>query len=576
MSHGVLRNFEGVPLGTPEAIAAWLKNYNEGDINGAESFDKEYAPYYHNPFFRMAARMVRFFGSDFHKMYGEMYQHFPMRDGARWTNDGAIFLPLSRVLKTKLDNGKFKIEIQVFPNIPIRTCSKEGSYDSIETYQSVSFFENMNILSMFMENYNHAVDNPKNKQWDDQARGFKYVKTSNTISVNKYLTTFFKLDELGYKADQIRDLATKIEQLFLPIEVQEALTPSEVVECWQNGPSSCMKSGVNWGAIYLHSVNDKDDTKLFHPALWYHYNPGIRVFYISRAGHVSARCVIMVDKDGNWYAPDTNYSSDARSTTQMKDWLKEHKVKRIEKADRERYVRPIASFDIPAYDYKGQKLCPLPWSDRTHNGWKVSYDQKMDVFHWTINAESNTNLHSQAGFVRPEDLDRAVCKHCGTQIESGSRGTTRTLDGSIYCDPQHAHAGGYKKARQDNGDVVWTNEEGIIMDAFAHGHYFTTITSAFANGARPIMFAHVAPEDDDKPEVSIHGTVVEFHEELYAMREDHILYLQNTKKAGTKRQRNGAYLITGLSSETALPAIKTDVVEGSMRLDRDTGEVDFA
>lgn len=524
--------------------------------------------------FRVAARLTRLFAERFTDFNAKAAKFVTIGNNVKDKKGNSYnFAYLAYPIVIKGDDGKPTVRMRVFKNIPINLSiletvkegEKETVYEdavSVEEIAKTSIYTFWPLDKFYSELSADLADKNRKKKWASTTRTAKLLKSYQDMTVAKFITNFTdSKTKMGLSDSQIRDRSAKIEDMYMPIELNFAETVADYINVYENGPTSCTKSNSSSAQLWSDKFEDTkkymttEPEKVFHPAVWYFYNPDTGLAYISRGKSVVCRSVTWTLGGKKYYGHV--YSSDGTTQDKFHVQMKERGYTYVSKGSEERYAMLESSFEQPGIKFGDTTVCPIPYTDTFHNVWDIGYANGVFTFTATGKIKREDWHKSTNGFMSDVAVLNPKCMHCGRSI--GGPCNVTTMDGKVFCGNGCALKANYVGASDGEGRVRWISKEECYMDPISSDYAFTNVEAAIRRGAKPVITCSYVPEDGSL--VSVTGNNVTYRGEKYTMSTADYQVLKNAGLIGA------GYKIKGLISSTmSVDKIKVNIVRGDFRI----------
>lgn len=191
----------------------------------------------------------------------------------------------------------------------------------------------------------------------------KLDKTEKT-TVARFLRKYFELDKKGYRDDQIRDLAQRIENNFKMPGLIFPQTAEEYYEMFTCKCNSCMTT-TSTNQFYTNEFLRARVKEGRFPSEWYVHCPYVQGVMIKKGGAVVARTFLVRQDPTKEFTEQYFHTRDSLSTlgvtgefVQMLDKMVQAKYK-----VRRTTVDILEPFAVPPTIVDGEYYMPLPFHD---------------------------------------------------------------------------------------------------------------------------------------------------------------------------------------------------------------------
>lgn len=440
------------------------------------SFDNDYKVFEETPALRVACRLVRAVAHDAIKL-----DNILRREGGVDFKYKALMMP-----------GPDAETVRVFTNLPVDKWDNENELKVCSPYMYGPV-----VLKTLAETIMADLgDARKSKAWEGTRRCISRLKRSEVMPVARALTRYTNIqEEMGWRDDQIRNLADMVVEQRKPMELLYADEPHQFVDMYSSGPESCMSAIPGKPFEFLYDDHDS------HPTAFFAFHPYTRGVYVKKRTRdgvkVVARCIIYQQEDGKWYYGRIYTTGSHSIYDKFVSNMQDAGIMELRNA-----FRRDVTFTIPGYrmdeavddedddelGYAGDYAMPVPYFDNL-GGWiKATWDKKAKTFTVEIagtrNIESNVDMASTAGFTTSRRISVEECACCGSRIRYDSERHTHQSNGNIYCSLSCVREAGYIYAlRSDGRGIVCDRTDAAIEDILERGIWYTNREAAERLGA---------------------------------------------------------------------------------------------
>lgn len=286
-------------------------------------------------------------------------------------------------------------------------------------------------------------------------------------------------------------------------------TPEQIVDIYERGPQSCMKStsgDAQWRWLWQGDKN-------YHPVQWYGYHPqiGIAAYLTEKKDKVSARALIYKknENDTKFSYYGRIYCSSGAASAKLERLLKSRGLSLYNEDD---CLRLTACFTIPVrhfskVDHVNAKaegsnvFIPHPYTDNIHPQYNVAYKTKAktallvptglktDKLKPYKKSEIKTvDFRTVKGYVSLGTDTRKKCSICGEFKTTRLRAPWHSVSFAVqFCSNSCLHRSSYCQALTSNGRLVYRYKTDSIRDKTDAFCYFTNQRSAIINGCLPLV-----------------------------------------------------------------------------------------
>jgi hypothetical protein len=334
--------------------------------------------------------------------------------------------------------------VYVYPNVklPARSMVSTNELKSVTFATKVWVFEN--LLSTITKDMQH---DKRKVIWEDAKKSKKFLFKRDTMTISKFLTRYGKFDSNVIDSD-IRDMAQNIENDMKPVALVFAETPSDFLDMYGSGPTSCMtdRDGDKWSFMAEHGQ---------HPASFYSYYPYTKGAYIKRKGEVAARTLLYRDTPtGKYTKYGRIYSENPSIEKAFIQVLADNGV--TEAIDKFVPTEDVGEFEVEGIfsDSMQDYVFPNPYVDNIGYRMDATFDvkkRKFIVYSDKANEPKTIQVacSNQGGFVLAKQVIlKRTCSLCGGSCGSHTlrHGTFLFCGTGCMVDAGFAHA--YRSDRQ--------------------------------------------------------------------------------------------------------------------------------
>jgi len=272
-------------------------------------------------------------------------------------------------------------------------------------------------------------DDKRRMAWTPTSRGIKRLNQRQEMSVSRVLARAVMCngDDIT-DAQYIDNISQHIIELNEPATFVLADTVDDFRLMYSRNstetPSSCMDS--------RHSFALSGDHR---PVDFYGQCPVTRGAYIKRGSVTLARAVLWRDSKTDKWAYSRIYSSRSANTSELINHLNKQGIKSVE----DTRIHARCEFDVPAVQYNGCTVCPMPYFDLKPFPWlgvKLSDDgstfrvkmgdSKDDRTGWQLPSLTSTSgSHTHTMYTE--------CCQCGSNIDTDNDDDYHNVSGDAYC-----------------------------------------------------------------------------------------------------------------------------------------------
>jgi len=347
------------------------------------------------------------------------------------------------------------IKIKVFPNMFVWPLSGNTA--------GTGWWEQSRIQHIFnvwvtVFNSDRRNEGRKNK-WSDLARARATMKTSETISIGRWMQKYTSLGNT-YSVELVTSW-------FTPPEIKFCETEEDYTYMYENNSfGSCMNSSSScaegWGEAY-----NNEETN-FHPALFYYHCPEIQGVYMVQRNRVVAR-TLFFPKHMQYLR--TFHASGATQDIFQKILKRDYGLTRSSSL-----ITLEEHFNIPAYDLDERVTCPTPYLDSIQYGeLKLLYTKKDKCFKFQEAEGHRIDAHKTSGYTYKEHLETLQCAGCSNITTDFVRDDYFIAkDNTIFCSSSCMRQGDYCSALQSNGIRVIIPQADAVCDPLDETIWFTT------------------------------------------------------------------------------------------------------
>lgn len=258
-------------------------------------------------------------------------------------------------------------EVIVYPNF--KPGFQYAGYDALEVQLDMQ----KPIQTVIDQIKKDLLDKKTAIKWETSERGLKWIMKKQRISLYRYLREYLKLNEHGYKDNDIRDVGLYIMARLGEPKVVVCTKPDDYVEQFKTPTGSCMQwrddfvnEGCHHGAITGKKWNELKEKYNAFPSTFYHYIPGVTGVYVLDGNNKpAARAFLFGDK---------NHSSIYGAFSAV---LQAHFTKQV--LTRKSF-KITQDFTVPGYELEGVFNCPLPHMDDISKGFYVKFNKVTNEF----------------------------------------------------------------------------------------------------------------------------------------------------------------------------------------------------
>ena len=440
------------------------------------SFDTQYKVFEETPALRVACRLVRAVAHDAVRL-----DTILRREGGANFKYKALMIP-----------GPDAETVRVFTNLPVDKWDSENELKVCSPYMYGPV-----VLKTLAETIMADLgDARKSKAWEGTRRCISRLKRSEVMPVARALTRYTNIqEEMGWRDDQIRNLADMVVEQRKPMELLYADEPHQFVDMYSSGPESCMSAIPDKPFSFLYEDHDS------HPTAFFAFHPYTRGVYVKKRTRdgvkVVARCIIYQQEDGKWYYGRIYTTGSQTIYDKFVNNLNDAGIKELRTA-----FRRDVTFTIPGYrmdndvededDYEigaaGDYAMPVPYFDNLSGRIRATWDKKAKTFTVEIagnrNIESNVDMTSTAGFTTSRRISVEECACCGNRIRHGDDRYVHQSNGNVYCSTTCVRNSGYIYAlRSDGRGIVCDRTDAAIEDMLERNTWYTNREAAERLGA---------------------------------------------------------------------------------------------
>lgn len=544
-----------------DIMAQVIKNFasEEDPKAGEKAFRKTFKPFYDFPPIDTAARLLRFLAVDFHRFVTVVEE--ACKTPGIWPKN---VCPLVFPVVGTNTLGNPSVKYRVFTNIQVRLYNQEHNYKiSVQELENTTWFMNVENIQPTMDVILADLKSLKKKQkWNPANRAIKQFKRSQTLSIGKFLQ---KYTSVKFSSAELRDVGAAIDENFLPVRVEEADTFAKLAAMYDQGPTSCMSGGSDygrdWAAIHKKlKEKPQKGMKSFHPAHFYYYDPNIKGFFLKQKGKITARCIAyQYGKPVGWHYSKI-YSSNTQAKKKMLQFFADNGFRAHSTTYTVKEPFSIPGLKISPKDF----VMPLPYIDGGFD-MHVRFNKEKEEFEVQAPGKGKLKLlaRSTKGYTYSSQLVISLCKACGETIREGRE--LRTRDGHVFCGITHAQHSGYVDALQSDGVSVWARENEVVRDPLDPQIAFTGLNALrAAPECMPILTSSGVPEDGDE-NYSVSGHKVTYQKVKYRIDRSFYKVLKHLS------------LMNSRNTISELPVggapVNTTFVKGEFRIYRDETDV---
>ena len=440
------------------------------------SFDNDYKVFEETPALRVACRLVRAVAHDAIKL-----DNILRREGGARFKYKALMMP-----------GPDAETVRVFTNLPVDKWDNDNELKVCSPYMYGPV-----VLKTLAETIMADLgDARKSKAWEGTRRCISRLKRSEVMPVARALTRYTNIqEEMGWRDDQIRNLADMVVEQRKPMELIYADEPHQFVDMYSSGPESCMSAIPGKPFEFLYDDHDS------HPTAFFAFHPYTRGVYVKKRTRdgvkVVARCILYQQEDGKWYYGRIYTTGSQSIYDKFVSNLNDAGIEELRTA-----FRRDVTFTIPGYrmdndvededDYEigaaGDYAMPVPYFDNLSGRIRATWDKKAKAFTvdfaGTRRSDSNVDMTSTAGFTTSRRISVEECACCGSRIRYDDEQYIHQSNGNMYCSTTCVRNSGYIYAlRSDGRGIVCDRTDAAIEDMLERNTWYTNREAAERLGA---------------------------------------------------------------------------------------------
>lgn len=457
-----------------------------------EAFEKDYQALITNEPYKMAARLVRYFSTDFKQFVDTVNNCLRTKCGVaiNWlTEDQVLIVP----------HPKDATLLRVFINVKVSNTKLPMRYVSPICHQEV-------LKAFTTELRTDLASDATSKKWETTNRSWRRLKRYEDMPTIRALQRYTNIPKhIG--EESLKSLAAAIDADRKPLEIIYAEKPEDFITMYASGPSSCMAKGGeggNFGFMLKKQV---------HPTSFFAFHPHTKGAYIMRGGQVAARAILYEDhaKPGKWIYGRV-YALDAQVKEKFINALEKAGLTSLGAVDmRHNILAYTCEFNVPGYLYSGEDyFMPVPYFDNLRHDipLMVKWDKEKKEFNLKCYADPKDrkdpslkgymrlDMGVTRGYVMSNEMSECICAHCGISYNPRTaRSACVAVDGAVFCCRTCAEAHSYVCAYRSDGAAVWVHRNsGAVRDAGETTRWYTNLNAALSFSSYSLVLGTVSED----------------------------------------------------------------------------------